>query len=93
MLRGKIIEKQQQVRNFAEVRNFVWHRVRNGVDNTMKILDWIRITKISDPFKTKAHLCSGNNRKLAPTGLIQANKSHFCVQTICVWQCANCRFL
>jgi len=27
MLRGKITEKQQQVRNFAEVRNLAWHRI------------------------------------------------------------------
>jgi len=27
ILRSKITDKQLQVRNFAEVRNFAWHRI------------------------------------------------------------------
>jgi len=33
ILRSKITEKQQQVRNFAEVRNFAWHRQHDKNQN------------------------------------------------------------
>jgi len=32
-----------------------YYRIRIGLDYKMKILDWIRIAKISDPFNTSLH--------------------------------------
>jgi len=55
----------------------MWYRIRIGLDYTLKILDWIRIAKIFDPFNTnpnpkKSEYPSGldsKNRILYTTGM------------------------
>jgi len=44
-MRTKITEKQQQVKNFTEVRNFVWHRAPAGKAGLPIWLFWSQMFK------------------------------------------------
>jgi len=43
-----------------------YYRIRIGLDNKMDILDWIRITKISDPFNSNLNQGLSNFLFLQP---------------------------